>query len=181
MWTYNDTLYHHGIKGQKWGVRRYQNPDGTLTSAGKRRAKKDAKEFARAKMFYGEGAGNRRKLIKSTVEERSKDPEYKKAFDKYLSEQDMAVHASRAKAERKAKDAKNSAIKTGKGVVNIVTGHPERLSAGMAVAAAAAGVLHKTKVDKVIINAGKNKFNQIVDDIKTERGRREVEKMFKKE
>lgn len=30
-------LIHHGIKGQKWGIRRYQNPDGTLTEAGKRR------------------------------------------------------------------------------------------------------------------------------------------------
>ena len=31
-------LYHHGIKGQRWGVRRYQNPDGSLTLAGKKRA-----------------------------------------------------------------------------------------------------------------------------------------------
>ena len=30
-------LYHHGIKGQKWGVRRFQNPDGSLTEAGKKR------------------------------------------------------------------------------------------------------------------------------------------------
>lgn len=30
-------LYHHGIKGQKWGVRRFQNPDGTWTNAGKER------------------------------------------------------------------------------------------------------------------------------------------------
>ncbi len=35
-------LYHHGIKGQKWGVRRYQNEDGTLTSAGKARYGKNS-------------------------------------------------------------------------------------------------------------------------------------------
>lgn len=32
-------LAHHGIKGQKWGVRRFQNPDGTRTAAGKKREK----------------------------------------------------------------------------------------------------------------------------------------------
>ena len=36
MQTYKNELYHWGIKGMKWGVRRYQNKDGTLTAAGKK-------------------------------------------------------------------------------------------------------------------------------------------------
>ena len=38
-------LYHHGVKGQKWGVRRYQNKDGSLTLAGKKRALKMQNQY----------------------------------------------------------------------------------------------------------------------------------------
>lgn len=49
MGTYSGySLQHHGIKGQKWGVRRYQNPDGSLTAAGKKRYDtKQARELVR--------------------------------------------------------------------------------------------------------------------------------------
>ena len=42
-----DSLAHHGIKGMKWGVRRYQNEDGSLTAAGKKRQEKTRKKEAR--------------------------------------------------------------------------------------------------------------------------------------
>ncbi len=40
MKQYSLELYHHGVKDMRWGVRRYQNKDGTLTPAGKARAKR---------------------------------------------------------------------------------------------------------------------------------------------
>lgn len=46
---YYGELFHHGKKGQKWGVRRYQNEDGSLTEAGKKRYARDVKGLSKKK------------------------------------------------------------------------------------------------------------------------------------
>lgn len=56
-------LYHYGVKGQKWGVRRYQNDDGTLTEEGKKRY--GVNEF-------GQMSKEGKKLYKQDVKEEAK-------------------------------------------------------------------------------------------------------------
>lgn len=63
---YNHELYHHGVKGQRWGFRRYQNPDGSLTPAGKKRYDKLKVELDALdrKPVRGQTFGEKRKAAK---------------------------------------------------------------------------------------------------------------------
>lgn len=106
-----DEIKHHGIKGQKWGVRRYQNEDGSLTNAGKKRydeppqTKKEKKELKKAqkewdKNFkknqhtaYNKAVEKTDKLIADLNKKYDKydfsdlsDPAIKKAYDQYVNE-----------------------------------------------------------------------------------------------
>lgn len=53
-YIYSDELKHHGVLGQKWGIRRYQNEDGTLTAKGKARQRKDVASDKRAMIVKGQ-------------------------------------------------------------------------------------------------------------------------------
>lgn len=151
----DDFLMHFGVKGMKWGVRKDSIPG--VSSRTSREARKDATEFAKAKMFFGEGAGTRRKLIKAKVESKSaKDPSYKKAFDHHLGNQDLGKRASQARGERKRKDVAKTTAKTARGVKNLVlqTGAPVTLGA-----LAVYGAWKNPAVRSFVTNTGKTAYS----------------------
>lgn len=65
---YDECLEHHGIKGMHWGIRRYQNSDGTLTAAGKRRQRK--REIKEIKRDRKSAVANRRQLSDDEIRRR---------------------------------------------------------------------------------------------------------------
>jgi hypothetical protein len=155
----DNILIHYGVKGMRWGQRKNTDHPGASRATNKE-ARKDAQEFARAKLFYGEGAGTRRKLIKASVEAKTKrDPTYKAAFDHHLAQQDLSVHAQKARGERKRKDTK---AKVGKNVraANRAINGPFASGAAVALAVSAYGGLKATGLDKKVMQAGRNFMNQ---------------------
>lgn len=119
----DDILEHHGIKGMKWGHRKDVHPDiADVPKKTRKEAAKDAEEHTRAQMFFGEGAGIRRRLIKAKVETRKKkDPLYAKAFDHFVKQTNLDKRASQARKERRRKDVTKSVKRNAKIISRIVS------------------------------------------------------------
>ncbi len=127
-------LYHHGAKGMKWGVRRYQNKDGSLTPAGKKR--------------YSSGLSKRKS-------EDDYHADYKKAHDKKsvknMSDQELRERNTRLQMEQqyasltKKKNRGEKAVK-----------------AYIATAGTIAGVVAATATYKKYVDQGIDKIGDAV-------------------
>jgi hypothetical protein len=73
-------LEHHGIKGQKWGIRRFQNPDGSLTEAGEKRY--NAKGAKGIKGFDQDAYERHQQSERMKRPSRVSDEQVKKAYQK---------------------------------------------------------------------------------------------------
>ena len=93
-------LYHYGVPGQKWGVRRYQNKDGSLTPAGRKRADKIKDKYSKMREEYTNLTGKR--LVKKASPKAVKTVEkvVNKKSNKNLTAKDLTDEQLRAATAR---------------------------------------------------------------------------------
>ena len=126
----------------------------------KKEAKQDAYEYALAKMYYGQGAGTRRKLINAAVDHKIVNvPGYNDAFEEALASQNMADLAEAARKERHRKDVSK---KVDRNVRGLVTGNKASLTTGVAVISALAYLARETGYDHKIKSYVRIKYYYVV-------------------
>lgn len=122
-------------------------------------AEHDATEYARAQMFFGEGAGIRRRIIEAKVSDlASRDQDYAQAFDSALGKQSWADHAAKAVKERKRIDRGKSLKKNSRAVL---TGNHRVASSSVVTGLILAGyVAHETGYDKKMLDESKRQYRK---------------------
>jgi len=114
----------------------------------RKEAQRDAHEYALAKMYYGEGAGTRRKLINASIDYKIRRYQgYAELFENALADQNMADLADVARRERHRKDV---SMKVDRNVRGLINGNKQSLTTGAAVISALVYFARQTGYDKKI-------------------------------
>lgn len=110
------TLSHHGIKGMRWGIRRFQRKDGSLTRAGQRRLQKQ-REDALEKARQAKAAKKQHDMDKQTALKSGSASDILK-FKGELTKQEMDSAISRIRWEQDMKSIASKEVETGKNKVD---------------------------------------------------------------
>lgn len=121
-------LYHHGILGQKWGVRRYQNKDGSLTAEGIKRYKTDLKfkekyDKYSAKQEAKTSEKRKQKELKRVDTLMKKDP-------RKLTDEELAERIRRLDMEKRVSDLERSVNSSSNSGGNNSQGGDRQVNAG---------------------------------------------------
>lgn len=124
-----DTLAHYGVLGMKWGVRRYQNTNGTLTSAGKKRySRSDARQIKKNEKLAIKTRKQRAKEIKKS---RKNDARYSST----LSSNDIDKRIDRLKKEKQLRDLTRDVDYPAKSAIyNSIQSNGSKIIGGLAAA-----------------------------------------------
>ena len=137
---YNSELYHHGVAGMKWGVRRYQNKDGSLTNAGKRhygtkanfekvQAAKKAAAKANSKQAVARRKANERTAAEVAKyrkkaginDEKSEDTKPKKKTMNEMSDDELMTAINRKRLEQQYAQLNPAKVSKGKQFMESLT------------------------------------------------------------
>jgi len=127
-------LYHHGIKGQKWGVRRYQNQDGSYTDEGRRRRGFGSFEDRRARREQKRNE----KLMRKQVKEDRKWAQKNRAL---LTDAELNARINRLQKEKQFNDLSKQDIAPGKEKTLSLIDKYANQAAGAIVGAAVSGTI----------------------------------------
>ncbi len=93
----SDELYHHGVEGQKWGVRRYQNKDGSYTALGRIHygVKKTGEAIGKGAKTVGKGVATGVGSLKTS---------FKNSHPQYLSDEELQARINRINMENRYRE-----------------------------------------------------------------------------
>lgn len=163
IYTNDGELHHHGIIGMKWGVRRYQNKNGTLTAAGKKRYDKEVEKAKKEARILRNRQATANKL-KKLEEMKAKNKAKKNALDgKSEPEVQLSGKAAKGKNKKLLKDMSNDEIRARVERIKLENElkslTPQKVSAGKKFVNAMFDV-GKTAVTNIVTDTGKAAVNK---------------------
>jgi hypothetical protein len=130
-----------------------------MSTSIQKQAARDAEQYARAYMSYGEGAGNSRKLIYGTVQYKIATlPGYEDAFRAASARQNMAKFAKEAERSNRNRSINTAVSRNARA---IATGRYENVSPLLYMGGAAVYFAHRYDVDKKVVEKVREKYRKL--------------------